>query len=483
MITKVLAYVKKYQMLEENDTIVAGVSGGADSVCLLFVLLMLRETIPFHFAVVHVNHGIREDAGEDADYVKRLCKENEIPFYLKEVNVKEYAFRHGMSEEEAGRKIRYEAFEEALNKEKNLHGSLSGKIAVAHNSNDRAETMLFHLFRGTGLTGLTGIRPVNGKIIRPLLGIERGEIEKWLKERNIEYKTDSTNEQDIYTRNKIRHHILPFVKDNINRGVISHMNSAADNLADAEEFVKRQMLLIKDTCVSVTHGREGRAVKINIPEFLRADTYLQGRILLSCLEDIGGGRKDITSVHIDSIRKLFFGNGSREIHLPYGITVYKTYDVGMIVKGNVQRRREPEGQKKEYERYEISIPMTLSVPNLGNVEFTVFPYEKTENIPQKTYTKWFDYDKITRSIVFRVREKGDYLTINNRLDHKSLKDYFVNEKIPRSERDSFYVLAEGSHILWVPGYRISEYYKISEDTLNILQVRINDKESYLRKES
>ena len=487
MIAKVSDYIQKYRMIEKNDTIVAGISGGADSVCLLFVLLEIREKIPFHLAVVHVNHGIRKEAGEDAAYVKKLCREKEVPFYLTETDVKAYAGRHMLSEEEAGREIRYRAFEEALEKELSFQdgmteGNPQGKIAVAHNSNDRAETMLFHLFRGTGLTGLTGIRPVNGRIIRPLLCLERKEIEAWLQERNIGYQTDRTNEQDIYTRNKIRHHILPFAEENICSGAVSHMNQAAEHLMEAEEFVKRQTCSAKDRCVSCHQDHKEQSAVIDISCFLKEDSYLQGRILLSCLEDVAGKRKNITSRHINNIRKLFLGEGNGEVHLPYGVTVYKRYDVGMIVKGS---KWEKGGLKEEEKNifYEIPIPGKLQIPGLGKVEFTVFPYKKSENIPRKTYTKWFDYDKITKSIVFRVREKGDYLIINDGMNRKSLKDYFINEKIPKEKRDSLYILADGSHILWVPGYRISEYYKISEDTLNVLQVRIEKEDSYKGKES
>ena len=477
MIEKVFDYVKKYRMIEQNDTIVAGVSGGADSVCLLFVLLKIREKIPFHLAVVHVNHGIREDAFGDAEHVKGLCGKYGLPFYLTEVKIKEIAREAGMSEEEAGRKIRYQAFEDALQKELALCDTVgnttAGKIAVAHNSNDRAETMLFHLFRGTGLTGLSGIRPVNGKIIRPLLCLERREIEEWLDRGDISYRTDSTNVQDIYTRNKIRHHILPYAEEEICRGAVSHMSRAADDLLEAEEYIKKQTFLAKQKCVLYEKEEENLNIKIDIPLLFDQEEYLQGRILLSCLEDIMAGRKDITSAHITDIRKLFRGNGSGEIHLPHGITVYRKYNVGMMIAKSKQRKEAYAFEESFCSAYQILPPCSLLIPGLGNVEFTVFPYEKTENIPQKTYTKWFDYDKITRSIVFRVRESGDYLTINKKMDHKSLKDYFIDEKIPKEERKSLYVLADDSHILWVPGLRISEYYKVSENTRNILQVKVN----------
>ncbi len=477
MITKVLDYVQKHRMIRENDVIVAGVSGGADSVCLLFVLLKIREKIPFFLAVAHVDHGIRREAGEDAGYVRRLCEENGLPFYLTEVKIKEYAKENGLSEEEAGRKVRYRAFEEALQKELAVHDAgkrnNAGKIAVAHNSNDRAETMLFHLFRGTGLTGLCGIKPINGKIIRPLLCLERKEIEEWLSGQGITYRIDSTNAQDIYTRNRIRHHILSYAEKEIHKGAVSHMNRTAEELAEAEEFIKGKVLSARENCVSFEEQEGMPVIKIDIPKLFREDDYLQGRILLSCFEDITEGRKDITAAHIDSVRKLFKGNGSGQLHLPYGITVYRKYNLGMIIRKKEGQDRKTEGlDEKMCCSYRILPPCTLRIPGLGSVEITVFPYKKNENIPQKTYTKWFDYDKITKSIMFRVRRAGDYLTINSGLDHKSLQDYFVNEKIPREERDSFFVLADGAHILWVPGYRISEYYKISEDTLNIMQVKI-----------
>lgn len=461
-------------MIEAGDTIVAGVSGGADSVCLLFVLLKIREKIPFRLAVVHVNHMVRPDAGEDAAYVRSLCKRHRLTFYLHEINMKEYAEKNGLSEEEAGRQIRYGAFEDALKKEMS-----AGKIAVAHNSNDRAETMLFHLFRGTGLTGASGIKPVNGNIIRPLLCIERKEIEDWLTEKGITYCQDSTNEEDIYTRNRIRHHILLFAEKDICSGAVKHMNQAADNLLEAEEFIRRQTELAKKKVMCFRGGEhQENGVQIHIPDFMAQDEFLQGRILLSCIEEAAGGRKDITAVHIRNIIKLFGSDGSKEIHLPGGLIVYKKYDLGMIYKeGPVKlpennKKIENNGIFEVKSEYDESIQDKLEIPGLGSVEITVFPYKKHENIPEKRYTKWFDYDKITRSILFRTRKAGDYLTINSRMDHKSLQDYLVNEKVPKDERDCFYVLAEEAHILWVPGHRISEYYKVSDDTRNILQVKV-----------
>ena len=174
-------------MLQPGDRVVAGVSGGADSVCLLFLLLEWRREFPLDIAVVHVNHGIRPEAGEDARYVEKLCGEHRIPFFLTEADVRQRSILEKAAEEWG-----------------------ATKIAVAHNSNDRSETQLFHLFRGSGIRGLASILPVRGRIIRPILCLERWEIEDFLTQQGIFYCKDATNDEDDYTRNRIRHHILPY---------------------------------------------------------------------------------------------------------------------------------------------------------------------------------------------------------------------------------------------------------------------------------
>ena len=506
MVNKVLNYCEQYHMIAPEDVIVAGVSGGADSVCLLFMLLAIREKIPFHLAVAHVNHGMRKEAVMEATYVQELCENRQIPFYLKEADMAGYAREASLSEEEAGRQIRYAFFEEILvtEGEKYQVPGEKRKIAVAHNRNDRAETMLFHLFRGTGLAGLCGIPAVNGRIIRPILCLDRQEIEEYLDQENTRYYTDSTNLEDHYARNRIRHHILPYAEYEICSGAVAHMNQTAENLRLAENYLEKQTEEAAGRCV-LTAGdpaEEGagkvpvcsrrpegtvkqkeagmadqrmldtvsvRQIRLDLDAFSREDPYLRGRILYLLMERLAGQRRDITAAHLESMERLFFSEKNGELNLPYEITVYKNYRTGMLIRGKQEEQRK--------EAVAVTGEGCFSVAGLGEVEVTVFSYEKSGNIPEKRYTKWFDYDKITTSVLLRVRERGDYLTINSSMAHKSLQDYFVNEKIPRQERDSFYVLADGSHIMWVPGYRISEYYKVTEETRNIMQVSIKRTEA------
>lgn len=437
----------------------AGVSGGADSVCLLVLLLEYRRQLPFELAVVHVNHGIREDAAEDAAYVEQLCRREGVPFYLRTVDVRRFAAAEKCSEEDAGRRLRYQVFEEVAAE----FGA--NKLAVAHNSNDRAETMLFHLFRGSGLKGLRGILPVRGNIIRPLLALERGEIEAYLRERGLAWCTDSTNAEDSYARNRIRHHILPYAEEALFPGVVEHMGRTAQLLAETEEYLAERTAEALESC-RLTGGCgnalsaeavDGRgvtpaAVSLSAERFLKLHPALQRRVLLQVAERLSPTGKDIGEVHVRKMLELFAEAGNRSISLPMGLRARRQYDEVILEQG------QPEEE-----------------PVLPEMELTELFPKKDAEVPKNQYTKWFNYDKIKESPTIRFRRTGDYLTISDGrggMLHKSLKDYMITEKIPRQLRNCIPVLAEGSHVLWLVGYRISEYYKPDRNTKRILQVQL-----------
>lgn len=232
---RVMAYCRAQGLFAPGDGVVLGVSGGADSVCLLFSLHRLRRELGIRLYVVHVNHGIRPDAAQDGAYVEELCRRLEVPFTLVEEDVQALARRHRCSTEEAGRQARYQAFDREMERRQ------ARKVAVAHNAGDRAETMLFHLFRGTGLAGLGSIRPVRGQVVRPLLGLERREIEAYLEQRGISYCRDSTNESDAYTRNRIRRHILPYAEQEVCMGATAHLCRTADIFMEIEDYMEEQV--------------------------------------------------------------------------------------------------------------------------------------------------------------------------------------------------------------------------------------------------
>ena len=486
---KVKKYTQNHKMISERDVILVGVSGGADSVCLLIMLSQLSKEINFDLIVVHVHHGIREDADDDAVYVGELCQKLDIPVFIKKVDMAGYAKEMGLSPEEAGRKLRYQAFESVIEEvfETNSADGRSKehyKIAVAHNNNDRAETMLFNLFRGSGLRGLGSIRPVRDNIIRPLLCLERAEIEVYLNQGKIAYCIDSTNEDDTYTRNKIRHHILPFAEEQICNNVTAHISDAAEVLAQTQDFIQKQSALAYERCVirdakEICRDRNRIILDINI--FCEEDPFLQNLILLNCMEKLTPHRKDITKEHITSLLELSSKNGSKELFLPYNLMARKEYD-RLVICEKSENIIENMHDLKRYPPIPISVPCEVTVEGLGILEFKYFKkeeffYKNGEIIPEKRYTKWFDCDKITKVLVLRTREMGDYLTIDSALRKKSVKEYMINEKIPKRQRDSLYLLADGAHILWIPGYRISQYYKVDENTKCILQVQLKENDN------
>ncbi len=474
LIEKVSGYMDKFHMVSEGDVVVAGVSGGADSVCLLLVLSALKKKKPFQLLVVHVNHLIRKEAAGDALFVKKLCEEHELPFFLVEKDVEAIAHSRHISTEEAGRQVRYEAFEEALKKETPEAFNKKAKIAVAHNMNDRAETMLFHLFRGSGLTGLAGIRPLrdNGRgleVIRPLLCVTRDEIESYLLKEHMTWRTDYTNEEDGYTRNRIRHHILPYADKEIAGGAVANMGRAADILSETEDFIREETKKAYDACVTF-HSDETEA--LSAEKLLLYSPFLQKRVIMYCMENLTPARKDIASVHIEEVRTLFTNQKNRELHLPCRMTARREYEKVIIEKKTDAKKT---ADKKSFL---VSLPgpgenpVRIYLSDTEYMEFKTVFFEKSMNIPENQYTKWMDYDKIRKSLTIRTRQTGDYFFFNQAYDRKSLKNYLVEEKIPKPEREKIWLLAEESHVLWVVGHRISSYIKISENTKCILQVQL-----------
>lgn len=476
MLKTVSAYIEKYEMLQSGDAVAAGVSGGADSVCLLLLLSAIRKEIPFRLFVVHVNHLMRKEAGSDAEFVRELCKRCQIPFFLVEKNVSAIAAECGISTEEAGRKVRYEAFEAVLKQEApEAFSEGRARIAVAHNLNDRAETMLFHLFRGSGLNGLSGIRPVSVRksgvtVIRPLLSSSRSDIEGFLTGIGMNWCIDHTNEEDTYTRNRIRHHILPFAEKEIAGGAVANMGRAADILEETRDFVQQETRKACHDCIIHTEASAGQ-VKLHAARLKAYHSLIQKQVVLSCLEALTPSRQNITAAHVNAVCSLCTADKNREFMLPYHIIARREYDLIVIEK------KEGGSSPLQKQSRQIDLPLPDGVPvkialsDTEVMEISVFSCENSMNIPQNRYTKWFDYDKIEKPLNIRTRQTGDYVTFNTSLSKKFLQDYMVDEKIPKQERENIWLLAEEKHVLWVIGYRISTYYKVDENTRYILQVQ------------
>ena len=464
---KVIEYIKKHELVQEGERIVLGLSGGADSVCLLLVLMACKEELCFSMEAVHVHHGIRKEADEDVAFVKALCERYNVPCHICYEDVPRYAKEKGLSEEEAGRNVRYQVFRKVL-----YDGGEKGVIATAHHMNDQAETILFKLFRGSGLHGLCGIRPKNGDIIRPLLCLTKDEIELFLEESGEAYCIDKTNESLMYARNRIRHKILPYATEEICVGSVEHLGKTAEIMQELESFVQIQTEKAFYECVTdVTTG-----ICLLVEKLLQQDIFLQKQLLMYTIVKQTGSKKDITAVHVEDIIKLLYKTGNGSLDLPYGLRVEKEF--GKLLFKTDQEERVPSDKRGS---------LVSEIIPLTNTErcMQVFGSSEIEDIlksiEQKTYTKWFDYDKISEIPTLRNRQKGDYLTIDEKLSHKKLKDYLIQEKIPKDMREKLFLVADGSHIMWIIGRRISSYYKVTTKTKRILVLSyIEESESNIK---
>ncbi len=468
MLKTIQTYIQEYNMISEGDRIVVGVSGGADSVCLFHVLLKLAERLRLQLYVVHVNHGIRgEEADEDEAFVKALCDRHHIAFTAVRADVPAAAATDGLSEEEAGRKIRYEAFYDCLKR------NACNKIAIAHNRNDNAETVLFNLFRGSGIKGLTGIPPVREEIIRPLLCVGRNEIESYLKQNGIGYRTDRTNLTEDYSRNKIRHHIIDFAQEEINSGTVPHIANAARQLEEINRYLEKNVMAAYVKTVSFSKEQESYA--IDIEKLKQEEVVIQKGILRTVIHRLAHFLKDIDLQHVETVLALTDKGVGKSANLPYGITAVRGYHDITLYAGRRKRDDglEHSGEEEAYIQ-EIQAPGDYYLPQIHTtLHVKLINYKKSMIIPQNGYTKWFDYDKIENTVLVRTRNKGDFIQIDSRGGRKKIKTLFIDEKIPREKREHLPLLADGAHIMWVIGGRMSEAYKISEATRLILEISLD----------
>lgn len=300
MKNKVIETIKKYNLIESGDRIVLGVSGGPDSISMLNILNEINDKCNFEIYVAHINHMIRDESDDDEKYVKQYCKKNNIQFFSKRIDVQQFANTNKIGTEEAGRKIRYEFFEEIMQK---VNGN---KIAIAHNKNDKIETIIMNLLRGSGLSGLKGIEPIrDNKYIRPLIECERQEIEKYCDINKLKPRIDKTNFENDYTRNKIRNIVIPYIKDEFNPNIIetisrlSELATAESNFIDSQAKKVYQNLLIE---------KNEKKIVLKLKEFNSQDKVIKSRIILLVIKELIGTTQRIEKIHIEDIIKLCNNN-------------------------------------------------------------------------------------------------------------------------------------------------------------------------------
>lgn len=445
MIEKVRKTVEKYNMISPGDSIVVGLSGGADSVCLLRILLEIKDEIHFNLRAVHVNHGIRgEEAQRDEDFVKRECENLGVELTVFKRNIPLEAEATGESEEECGRRVRYECF-----------SSFEGKIATAHNLTDSVETTVFNLLRGSALKGACGIPPQRDNIIRPLIECTSEEIRDFCKERGWEYVLDSTNLKTDYTRNYIRRELMPHF-ERVNSGYLRALSRFQGAAQRDNSFLDS---LCKEKLSEISDGH-----RLYKRELLKLDEALSTRVLSLFVKRECGVELEFR--HIDFALTHLEGEFEMQLKTEYFLRCESEY---VFV-------RKRSGEKSG--RFSKKLVIGENETPLGKLTLTL--HDKSEINFNKKYTGniFFcniDYDKINLdSAVVRSRAEGDKITLSKRGVTKSLKKLYNEMKIPPEMRDKIPVIADSEGVICVFGKIYNKRCEITDRTKKILTVKLED---------
>lgn len=432
--------IYKHNLIEKNDHIIVGVSGGADSICLLHFLYSIKDKFNLKITAVHINHCMRgEESDEDNKFVVDFCNNINIPIKVFSFDIYKKSKEENISNEEAGRKYRYYAFNKVL------QDYNATKIAVAHNKDDNAETIIMRFFRGTGIKGLSGISYKRDNIIRPILDCLRLDIEEYCNRHNLLYRNDSTNSMDIYTRNKIRLNVLPNIKKDFNPNIIDTLSNMALNFSEENKFLEN---LTKDALNNCLIEKNSDKIILNIDNLKIIDIVLQKRLLRLCLSSFNKQLYNISYEHINMIISILEKQTGKKINLPNNLYVYKQYNNLIIGKNIVS-------DKKEINyNYKIELEKQLYIKELNK---NILLSKNIINISTKGYTISLNYDKIKNSLFIRQRVAGDKIYINNMT--KKVKNIFIDLKIPSNERNLYPILLCEDKVIGILGLCLCNEYK------------------------
>lgn len=453
MFSIVLDNILKYNLISKGDNVVIGLSGGPDSMALLYCLYEIHKNLGFNLIAAHVNHGVRgEEALADQLFTEEICKRLNITYHTVNVDMNQYGREKGITAEEAGRELRYGFFRSLL---KNAGG---GKIAVAHNKNDQAETLLMRIMRGTGIDGLKGMEFKTGDIIRPLLNVSREKIEDYIRVNNIETVLDKTNLLPIYSRNKVRLELIPYIEDNFNPNIVDSLWRLSQTTSLDTDFLESYC---KERYNLIVKKEQENCIIIDGVKFNGEQRSIKQRLLRLAIQNLSGDLQGFTEKHIVSTLELFTKlETGKQINLPNGLICRISYEDLIIEILNDITHDDFNYKLEVGENYFKSLNLNLKLSIIDNYN----------GLHLGKDNKYFDYDKIRGNLYIRNRKYGDKFTPLGMKGSKKIKDYFIDKKIPREKRDKIPLLVDEENIIWIIGYGVSELYKVSEDTTKILMI-------------
>lgn len=457
---KVLETIQRENLIEQNDRVLVALSGGADSVALLYALNHLKKELGIQLFAAHLNHQIRGiQAHEDALFSFHVSSKNNIRCFLKSVNVPEMAMEKKMSMEEAARAARYEML---LTLKEQLH---CNKIALAHNLDDQAETIIMRILRGTGLNGLRGIayKREDG-VIRPLMDVKRYEIEEFCSLNEIDYITDNTNYDNVYTRNKVRLELLPFIEEHFACNI-------KEILARMSHGIREDSIYLEDNAhqlfASLHQRIEDYAVQFEIESLEPLSSAMVKRLLKFAYAELTGNAEGLESIHLDDALKLMHNPKSGlKANFPKGIIVEKKGYHLYVTKKPI------ESEEVEFQ-YEIVLDGITVVPELGiEIDTRVISREKSKLLSASSNIKAFDFEKIKGPLVVRNRRVGDRIKPLGFNGRKKIKDIFIDKKIPQHSRGRIPIITDDEKIIWIVGHDISDESKIVDSTKKVVRLTV-----------
>jgi tRNA(Ile)-lysidine synthetase, N-terminal domain/tRNA(Ile)-lysidine synthetase, C-terminal domain len=456
MIKKVKKTIERYELIKKGDRLVAAVSGGPDSTALLVALAQIASFLDFSIIVSHFNHGLRGDrSDEDEKYSQELAKKMGLIFVSGKMD--QGLRKKGESPEEFYRQQRYQF----LNKV--LEDYSAQKIALGHNIQDQAETILLNLLRGSGLEGLRGILPIReGKFIRPLIDVSRTEIIAFLNETGISYCQDNSNESDIYLRNKIRGKLIPYLKEEFNPKIEENLVQMAQILRQDDEYIRDSVQkAMKSTYIQNQTDR----ISLNIEYVKGLAPAIRSRLLKKILESLNPEKNGFSFVNIKVLEKLLQAKESgKRISLPLGIEAKREYD-------NLILTRDKSCYNQVDYEYPLSIPGTVHVKETNRT----ISIEKISRDKMDLCCKnkvYLDLDKIKQPFVLRNRKDGDRFQPLGMKGQQKIKSLFINQKIPRRKRNEIMLLVDQNSVIWIENMHLSDRVKISPQTINILSLEM-----------
>jgi len=450
MLARVKKTLKKYNMLTQGEKVVLGVSGGADSIAMLYAF---NELIDYGLEIIvaHLNHGIREDeAKRDSDFVKETAKSLGLTFVYGEVDTLKFKEESALSLEDAARTLRYKFFNQVMNKH------YATKIATAHTMDDQAETVLMRLLRGSGSKGLSGIPPVSNSIVRPLIDTSRSEVEEYLRSKKVEWVEDTTNESMEFLRNRVRHNLLVEL-ESYNPQIKETLSRTADILRAEEEFISKEALKHFGDIFSPNKSE----LIGDLKHYRNIDKSLRFSLLRLAIEKIAGSLKNISSVHIVSADDFLLSDAaSGEVELPQGTVMVKGYDIFLVTK------------KSELER-----EFSYTIQTAGKWSFPEFEVElsilKTDTLDENDESvAYFDPETVKFPLQVRNFNPGDRFSPLGMTTSKKLQDYFTDIKLPQFLRSRVPIFICSGEIMWLGGIRLDNRFKITDKNKEVLMLKL-----------